>query len=123
MFAYASLVGLAKQNYLIPCLLEDNYLSEIFRMSMSACPEQALASVEWARFTEHRSAAYDYRTSRLNVGVNIELMGYFQSWKYFDLVTGQLRGEFVFDQQIVYIFQGVLEECRTPPLPTASRLE
>jgi galactoside 2-L-fucosyltransferase 1/2 len=121
MFVYASLVGLAKQNDLIPCLLEDNYLRQIFRISLRLCPDRAVLNMQWAKFTEHRFAAYDHRTNRLNVGINIDLVGYFQSWKYFDLSTQQIRDEFVFDEQIAHISRTFLRHAGRRYYPEVTR--
>ena len=110
MFNYASLLGIAKRNNLTPILPDSFHLGNTFELGMRQVPPSDLDRFV-SPFRDHeeygrRSCAYDMSTEHLSQQWNYRLVGYFQSWRYFDSVETELRKHFRFKAPI-------LKEART----------
>ena len=100
MFAYASLIGIARRNHLMPMLPIGHYFRSLFCIGAGQLHERKYA--QRVVFYERSASAYDRRTQRLAPNVDlapgdiVELHGFFQSWKYFHHVANRVRAELVF---------------------------
>ncbi|ELU14346.1 hypothetical protein CAPTEDRAFT_46127, partial [Capitella teleta] len=108
MFAYASLLGIAKANKMIAVLPEDNILRKYFLLS--AKPERPEQKFKvWPQFIDNRGARFDPRLFNLNFTMDIELRGFFQSWRYFLNIREQILREFTFHSDIQIEAQELLQ--------------
>ena len=97
MFAYASLLGIAKRNKRIPYVLRDrNVLQYVFNVKHTR--DHAADCVR--QFIEYRPATYDPLTEELPQK-NLTLESYFQSWRYFHDIQDEIRQEFTFHIEIM----------------------
>ena len=53
------------------------------------------------------------RAFSLNFGKNVELMGKFQSWRYFDHIRSDIREEFAFSKRAIALVQNFLHNATT----------
>lgn len=99
MFSYAALTGIARQNKLRPVFPHDHYLRKMFFISAGEYPVKGLRL--WIKYSEKASGHYDNKTKSLVFphADMIEMVGYFQSWKYFALIEKDIRQEFTFRPQ------------------------
>ena len=108
MFAYASLLGIAKDNRMIPLIHKDSLLPKYFYISAKVTntekPER-----RWPRYSDNKVAYFDNRALMLNYSMDIELSGYFQSWKYFWSIKDQLVREFMFHPDIQSFAEGYVQ--------------
>jgi galactoside 2-L-fucosyltransferase 1/2 len=97
MFAYASLVGIARRNARTPALPTSHFLRAMFRLRAADMP----ARVNRRESVKERHAgAYDDRTEWIDSDADlVEMVGYYQSWKYFARVVDEIRREFVFQAE------------------------
>ena len=101
MFGYASLLGIAKRNRMERILPSYVSLKNIFYVS-GIFADDIVNVVGIHRTYEEsnqRACAYDPGTENL-VHFNTRLIGYYQSWLYFQNVTEQLRREFTFRKEV-----------------------
>jgi len=97
MFAYASLVGIALKNGRTPVLPLNHFLRSMFHIRASALPHR----FSGVTLSELRAGAYDRMFQQLQSDEKlIELVGYFQSWKYFVNIEREIRAEFTFQQRL-----------------------
>ena len=100
MFKFASLYGIAKTNGMLPVVSDDNYLTTVFPCLYKQTSKEARqGSRYWGLFRERAATAFDRRTFSLNYQRNLQLQGFFQSWKYFDHVRHELRYQFCFSPE------------------------
>ena len=101
MFNYASLLGIAKRNNMSAVLPRNNIIRKYFIANMTIGDKHTMNLVRNHAEFGRRSSAYDIGTEHLWkwYPYEVELRGYFQSWKYFENVQDELRtSHFVFDK-------------------------
>ena len=111
MFSYASMYGIAKENFMIPSL---DYDSVLFRyLNITAKSIGANEKIgNWAVFTEVAPNIYiNHETDRLNYEIDVQLYGFFQSWKYFRNVEQEIRKQFTFSSSIQNTANSFLHEA------------
>ena len=101
MFTYASMLGIARRNNMTPILVRENKLSEIFDLHCAMSDDMENTLGRHVSYEEYgrRGSAYDRNTERL-VHANTRLLGYFQSFKYFENVADTVRANFQFKESI-----------------------
>ncbi|CAG5133774.1 unnamed protein product [Candidula unifasciata] len=93
MFAYASLLGIAKANGYIPYFPSSHPLTSIFSLSkIQSGNAECLQTV-----FDDRPCSYNSEFMNLPPG-NISIRGYIQSWKYFRLMEKEIRKEFTLNK-------------------------
>ncbi len=102
MFNYASLLGIATRNHMDRVLPSGFSLKDIFHISGRFADDIDSVMKSHRTYEEHdrRACAYDPGTEKLN-NVTTKLLGYYQSWRYFQNVTEQLRREFTFRKEVL----------------------
>jgi galactoside 2-L-fucosyltransferase 1/2 len=99
MFAYAALVGIARLNNRTPALPDSHFLRSLFHVH-AALLTFSRGSV---KITESLAGTYDARTEHIVTDAQlIELVGYFQSWRYFSGLILQIRSEFSFRHEFAF---------------------
>ncbi len=111
MFQYASLYGISKHNAMIPVIDKGDYLGSIFPALKAFMMEEIESIYHWEHFRERAPNSYDNRARSLNFAKNIELQGFYQSWRYFHHVKEDLRTQFSFHPNTVQIAEGFLKEA------------
>jgi len=98
MFAYASLVGIAQKSGRTPVLPENHFLRSLFHIRAANLPHRFSGVT---KLSELRAGAYDDQFEQLQSDKQlIELIGYFQSFKYFVNIEHEIRAEFTFQQRV-----------------------
>lgn len=101
MFAYASLLGLAKQTVRTPVFPGDIYFRMLFHIKAEPYNRKDIKS--WVKYAERHACMYDERLA--NMGETsadmVELAGYFQSWKYFEHIKDEVKAQFTFQDEIL----------------------
>lgn len=98
MFAYASLVGIAREAGRTPVLPVNHFLRSSFHIRAPALPHQ-LSGV--TKLSETLAGAYDSQFEQFHSDKQLlELVGYFQSWKYFINIEPLVRAEFTFRSHV-----------------------
>ena len=95
IFAYASLIAIARNNNLNPVLSPGSSLRNVFQVTSDILDRRRSRSA-WRVFYEKQACAFDRRTLHLKLDTNIEFVGYLQSWKYFRNFTDEVRRELRF---------------------------
>lgn len=107
MFAYASLVGIALKNGRTPALPENHFLRTLFRVRAAPLPHTLSGGM---KLKESRAGAYDRRFEHLQSDAALlELVGYFQSWKYFADIEHEIRAEFTFQRHLTVAADAFLQ--------------
>ncbi|KAK2164804.1 hypothetical protein NP493_1397g00026 [Ridgeia piscesae] len=96
MFQYAALYGIGKANGLRPLITRQSALVAIFPHLKTRVTSQRRPGDYWPKYREMAPYRFDERTFNLNFMTNIELVGFFQSWRYFDHVRADVRKQFTF---------------------------
>lgn len=100
MFAYASLLGLAKQTARTPVFPGNHYFRTLFQIKAEHFSRTDIKS--WVKYAEKHACMYDERLA--NMGETsadmVELVGYFQSWKYFAHIRDEVKAQFTFQNEI-----------------------
>ncbi|ELT87246.1 hypothetical protein CAPTEDRAFT_185958 [Capitella teleta] len=96
MFLYASMIGIARKNRLNPVFPANHYLHGIFKISAANYSTKGLST--WTKISETHSGYFEEKTQDLkDTHVDaVELVGYFQSWKYFEDFKATIFDEFTF---------------------------
>ena len=104
MFNYAALLGIASRNHMDRVLPSSFNPKNIFHISgMFAEDIDSVMGIHRTYEERHRRAcAYDPGTENL-VHFHTRLLGYYQSWLYFQNVSEQLRREFTFRKEVLDI--------------------
>lgn len=102
MFAYASLLGIARRNDMTPVVQHDIRLTKIFNISSLVTTDLVNTMGVHRTFEEYgrRGSALDRSLLTLASNVNVRLTGFLQSWKYFDRVEDEVRANFVFKDDV-----------------------
>ena len=92
IFAFASILAIASHNNLNPVLSASSRLRNVFQITTQI---RNKSGGQWRQFYEKEPCALDRRTINMHADMNVEVVGYLQSWKYFrnyeDMVRRQLR--------------------------------
>jgi len=108
MFSFAAAIGIARLNNMTAVIERISPLVETFNIlepiSIDMDNTMAYTSVNYEEYG-HRSSAYDRGTRNLFRVIgsqrnHVRLIGYFQSWRYFDIVADRVRENFVFHEHI-----------------------
>lgn len=98
LYQYASLFGIAQKNYLIPVIPEKHDLRRIFKISAQSTEKNP---VHYEKvFKERVGCAFEPAAMTLGSEVNTKIIGYFQSFKYFQEHASLIRREFTFQDDI-----------------------
>lgn len=100
MFMYASMYGTARINGLIPLIPDHHYLSSVFPNLWADVVMDVHPGRKWPKFRERNPNMFDRRVFGLNFMMNIELEGFFQSWRYFDSVKKDMKEQMKFTPDI-----------------------
>jgi len=109
MFSFAAAIGIAKVNNMTAVIEQASPLVETFHIlepvSIDVDNTMAYTSVKYSEYGR-RGSAYDRGTRNLfrasgGQRSHVRLMGYFQSWRYFDNVVERVRQNFVFREHIL----------------------
>ena len=107
LFQYASLYGIAKTNSRIPVVSKNIVLHEIFNPT-ALCSTEERPGVNWGKLVEWKASSREVRLQQIHSQVNLELIGFFQSWKYFEDAEVEIRSQFVFWSDVVDQAEGFL---------------
>jgi galactoside 2-L-fucosyltransferase 1/2 len=107
MFTYAATYGIAQRNNMTPVIERRTLLTQVFQ-GIDMPLSDDMRNTLFGSVVEHheygrRGSAYDRGTERLFKmynRTNVQLRGYFQSWRYFDHVADVVRRNFVFKEDI-----------------------
>lgn len=108
MFSFAAAIGIAKLNNMSAVVERISPLVDTFHIvePISADMDNTMAykSVDYLEYGR-RGSAYDRGTRNLFQVINskpnhVRLIGYYQSWRYFDNVADRVRHNFVFREHI-----------------------
>jgi len=109
MFSFAAAIGIARLNNLTAIVERASPLVETFHLlepiTIDMDNTMAYSHVDYQEYG-HRGSAYDRNTRKLFSAIrsqqnHVRLLGYFQSWRYFDNVADRVRQNFVFREQIL----------------------
>jgi len=114
MFTFASLVGVALHNNATPVIPNDVRLVNIFQVTVQQTTDmqntmggRMLSYEEFGR----RGGAYDISTLYLHEKkMNVKLLGYLQSFKYFERFSDVIRDNFRFKEDITTVVADFFEE-------------
>ena len=110
MFAYSALWAISKKNYMLPVWSQFDLLRNYFHLEAFAVSNMDdLRVTDWAQLVEVGGNVYDDRTERLNYDLNIELVGFYQSWRYFSDFKADIRRQFRFREPILYLARNYLK--------------
>ena len=103
IFVYASLLGIAKRENMVPILHETFNVFMFFKAeTVQRSPKVETSLHEYLKVVEDKAYVYDRSMEYLHdVHVDIKLVGYFLSWKYFRDIVGLLREELTFNKFII----------------------
>jgi len=108
MFSFAAAIGIARLNNMTAVVKRASPLVDTFQILEPVSDDMdntmaytSVAYVEYGR----RGSAYDRGTRNLFKALgsqpnHVWLVGYFQSWRYFDNVADQVRQNFIFHEHI-----------------------
>jgi len=104
MFSFAAAIGIGRRNNMTPVIERSSPVVETFHIlepiSIDMDNTMAYKSVDYVEYGR-RGSAYDRGTSNLFIGSqrsHVRLVGYYQSWRYFDSVADRVRQNFVFHE-------------------------
>ena len=100
MFMYASMYGMARVTGLIPLIPDNHYISSIFPSLWADVVNDVHPGKRWPKFRERSTNFFDRRSFNLNFLKNIELEGFYQSWRYFEGVKKDIKEQFKFGADI-----------------------
>ena len=100
IFEYASLLGIARKNNLIPLLDRSSPLRSIFKVSADEA-ENHSREVFSFEYREKKGCTYEPEVMELGGGRNVMLIGFFQSWKYIKDIESDIMRQFRFQDHIV----------------------
>ena len=115
MFQYAALYGAAKANGLKAVIANDpdySLLLNVFPYLRASRSKHPHPGARFLKFREHKTHAFDQRAFQLNFMKDIELLGEFKSWRYFDHVRSDVRSQFSFAGKALNMVQGFLREAK-----------
>ena len=111
MFMYASMYGIARINGLIPLIQEYHYISTIFPELWADVVRDVHPGRKWPKFRERNSNSFDKRVFELNFLKDIELEGFYQSWRYFEHSKEAIKRQFSFSTDVQQSCETFLKEA------------
>ncbi len=100
MFQYASLTGIAKTNNRIPVVPFNFTLLNVFKLDVLR-GNGTRPGMRWTKLRERTgSCAFDSIFTKIRLKFNVEILGYLQSWMYFNNAQDALRKQFRFTESI-----------------------
>ena len=122
MFQYAAGLGISRRLNRTFIMDKDKFnqlapvhLQNIFKIShLGRIP----GGFHWEMFTEFKPSKYDNRCESLPDDVDLMIVGYFQSYKYFQNIDAEIRQEYIFLDHIQKQAEDLL--MRTLPPGTAT---
>ena len=121
-FDFSALYGIAKASGLNALITTDSSISElahVFPFLKTLKSDERRPGVYFPKFREHKAYGFDLRAFSLNYMKDIELLGLFQSWRYFDHVRAEIRQQFAFSRSAVGLVQTFLHEATANVKQTA----
>ena len=107
-----ALVGIAKACGLNPIMpASTSILTEVFPFLQASKSSSKHPGNSFPKFREHKTNAFDLRAFSLNFEKHIELIGRFQSWRYFDHIRSDVRAQFSFSRRAVSLVQNFLHNA------------
>ena len=97
IFAFASVLAIARHNTLNPVLSASSSLRNVFQITTQVRDK---SHGQWRYFHEKQPCAFDRRTMNMNADTNVEVVGYLQSWKYFRNYEDEERRQLRFVEAI-----------------------
>ena len=103
LFQYASLIGIARHNKLIPLIPMNNQLRRSFQITTGNTESKRAQLLLYKKnFGEsHGGCTFDARALVLGSRYNVILDGYYQSFKYFTNSIEELRKQFTFKDSVI----------------------
>lgn len=99
MFEYSTLIGAAKRNNMTPILVESTTIWNMFKLPIAKGSVENLDT--YKRYKEQLPSGWCNMTESLDTSQGAYLMGYLQSWRYFENVRLELRKKhFVFHDHL-----------------------
>ena len=108
MFEYASLYGLAVQNHMRPYVPEDSAINQHFNVTKHIGHPLVTSQTRWEPLAEYRPSAFDRNMLSLNYEMNISIVGFLQSWRYFQNVSSDIRKHFQFPKEVQFTAESLL---------------
>ena len=105
--------GVSKACGLHPLISTDSSVSDlahVFPFLSAYRSDAKRPGVYLPKFREHKKRGFDLRAFSLNYMKDMELVGLFQSWRYFDHVRAEIRQQFSFSRGAVSLVQSFLHE-------------
>lgn len=116
MFQYASLTGIATRSHMFPVMPKGGKLNEAFLLP-TVYTEEPRPGSKWGKVLEKKSSSYDPVIATLNYPHNIEVVGFLQSWKYFQEYAKELRTRhFKFRPELISEAQNFLRSSISPQI-------
>ena len=102
LFAYASLLGIAKRNNKTVILPNDFPAFDVFDIKVETAPGKIINNYMMQYFNTHEiGSAFDEGTNDLPREYGVTLLGYYQSWKYFAEVKAEIRTQLTFKPHLL----------------------
>ena len=99
MFQYASLLGIGRRNDHVPVMPFNNSLRQIFKLPIKTL-NSTRPGVSWPQVIEIKASSYDSLVGVFHFDHDVEVVGYLQSYKYFEDVIPDVRHHFTFQDSI-----------------------
>ena len=100
IFEYASLLGIARKNNLIPLLDRSSPLRSIFKVTAEETDNHKREVFSF-EYREKKGCTYEPEVMELGGDRNVLLIGFFQSWKYIKDIESDIMKQFRFQDHIV----------------------
>ncbi|XP_048744022.1 galactoside alpha-(1,2)-fucosyltransferase 2-like [Ostrea edulis] len=99
MFEYSTLIGAAKRNNMSPIVVESTTIWNMFKLPI---PRGSVENLDtFRRYKEKLPSGWCNMTEKLDTSHGAYLMGYLQSWRYFENVREELlKKHFVFHDHL-----------------------
>lgn len=121
MFQLASLYGISMEYFLTPVIpsnfsLIDDYFKNLNHTlslvkTLSADMLEHKDKNRWAQVLEAKASSYDtYLVKNINPCFNITLVGFFQSYRYFEKHEAGIRKLFMFSEEVVRKAEAILRD-------------
>jgi len=110
IFQVATLLGVAEMHGYTPFISPNHKITSIFDVNI--VKRINLKNVK--RVGEVKAGAYDSRIEKLSHDTNWTLRGYYQSWRYFDHISSQVRKSLKFKDYIIHDANKCLKPNNSP---------
>ena len=113
MFQYASLLGIAAYYGMVPVIPSALKLNAYFSLSAQKSNETRPGQ-NWGKVIANRASAFQSKVLNMkDIDQNLELVGFFQSWKYFENADMAIKNEFQFSGSIRAKARAFLQSAKT----------